>query len=129
MFTKKNKKYWRRKALEATKLEDWESLLIFGKKMIEINPNDHDGWATQGDAQYNLGNYRMALKFYQKTLEINNKDVLTWQNLGHTFKNLDMYQKAIKSYEMALDLNPLDRYHNNGRLRDSLIECEKLSKL
>ena len=127
MISKKDRKYWRKKALEATKLQDWESLLISGKKMIEIDSNDYDGWATLGDAHYNLGNYKAALEFYKKTLQINKQDVLTWQNFGHTFKNLKQYQNAIKSYEIALDLNPLDKYHNNGKLRDSLIECEKLS--
>ncbi|MDX1441205.1 MAG: tetratricopeptide repeat protein [Nitrosopumilaceae archaeon] len=126
MLTKKNRKYWRKKALEATKLEDWEGLLVSGQKMIEINSNDFDGWATLGDAHFNLGNYEKALEFYKKTLHINNKDVLTWQNLGHTFKSLKQFQNAIKSYDQALDLNPLDRYHNNGKLRDSLIECQKL---
>ena len=128
MISKKNKKYWRNKALEATKLQDWNNLLTSGQKMIEIDSNDFDGWATLGDAQYNLGNYEDALELYKKTIQINNKDVLTWQNLGHTFKNLKQYVNAIKSYEIALDLNPLDRYHNNGMLRDSLIYCEKLSK-
>ncbi len=127
MFSKKNKRYWRKKALEATKLQDWKNLLVSGQKMIEIDSNDYDGWATLGDAQYNLGNFEKALEFYKKTLQINRLDVLTWQNLGHTFKNLKQYKNAIKSYEIALDLNPLDRYHNNGKLRDSLIECEKLS--
>ena len=47
---------------------------------------------------------------------------------GHTFKNLNRYEEAIKCYNIALDLNPLDRFRNNGRLRDSLIECEKFSK-
>lgn len=127
MLGKKNKGYWRKKALEYTKLQDWDSLLVSGKKMIEIDSNDYDGWATLGDAQYNLGNYEKALEFYKKTLQINKLDVLTWQNLGHTFKNLKQYKNAIKSYEIALDLNPLDKYHNNGKLRDSLIECQKLS--
>lgn len=128
MFAKKNKKYWRKKALEATKMEDWKNLFLFGQKMTDLDPYDHDGWATKGDAQYNMGNYDLALTFYKKTLQINKNDILTWQNLGHTFKTLGKYKDAIKSYEIALDLNPLDRYHNNGKLRDSLIECQKLSK-
>ena len=110
MFARKNRGYWRKKALEATKLQDWKSLHIAGQKMIEINSMDYDGWATIGDAQYNLGNYENALEFYKKTLQINNKDILTWQNLGHAFKNLKLYKNAIKSYEIALDLNPLDRW-------------------
>jgi len=114
--------------LEATKLEQWEELLSYGDEMIKLNLNDHDGWATKGDAQYNLGNFDLALNFYQKTLEINNRDILTWQNLGHTFKNLNRYIDAIKCYNMALDLNPLDKFRNNGKLRDSLVECEKLNK-
>ena len=60
--------------MEATKLEDWDALLVSGQKMIEINSNDFDGWATVGDAQYNLGNYEQALKFYKKTLMINEMD-------------------------------------------------------
>ena len=54
--------------------------------------------------------------------------VLAWQNLGHAFKSQFMYNEAIKCYNFALDLNPLDKFHNNGKLRDSLIECEKLVK-
>ena len=128
MFSKKNRKYWRKKALEATKLEDWENLFLLGQKMTDLDPDDHDGWATKGDAQYNLGNYELALTFYKKTIQINKQDILTWQNLGHTFKILKKYRNAIKSYEISLDLNPLDQYHNNGMIRDSLIECEKFSK-
>lgn len=128
MLRKKDRKYWRKKALEATKLEQWEKLLSSGEEMIKLDPNDYDGWATKGDAQYNLGNFNLALTFYQKTLQINNRDILTWQNLGHTFKNLKRYVEAIKCYNIALDLNPLDHFHNNGKLRDSLIECEKLKK-
>jgi tetratricopeptide (TPR) repeat protein len=128
MFGKKNKKYWRKKALEATKLEEWNDLLFYGQKMIELDPNDFDGWATQGDAQFNLGNFDLALTFYKKGLQINKNDILSWQNLGHTFKNLKRFKEAIKCFNIALDLNPLDRFHNNGKLRDSLIECEKFSK-
>ena len=65
---------------------------------------------------------------HKKSLQINKNDILSWQNLGHTFKNLRRYKEAIKCYNIALDLNPLDRFHNNGRLRDSLIECEKFLK-
>ena len=96
--------------------------------MIELDPNDFDGWATKGDAQYNLQNFESALGYYQKALQINKQDILSWQNLGHTFKNLKKYNEAIRCYNISLDLNPLDRFHNNGKLRDSLIECEKLSK-
>jgi len=128
MIGKKDRKYWRKKALEYTKLEKWDDLLFCGEKMIELDHNDYDGWATKGDAQYNLGNFDLAITFYQQTLKIHNKDVLTWQNLGHAFKLKLKYYEAIKCYNMALDLNPLDKYHNNGKLRDSLIECEKLVK-
>ena len=128
MLGKKDRKYWRKKALEATKLEQWEVLFSYGEKMTELDPNDFDGWATKGDAQYNMRNFKLALKFYQYALQINKRDILSWQNLGHTFKNLEKYNEAIKCYNIALDLNPLDGYHNNGKLRDSLIECEKFSK-
>ena len=128
MFGKKDRKYWRKKALEATKFEEWDNLLSFGQKMIELDPTDFDGWATKGDAQYHLGNFDLALTFYKKAIQINSKDVLSWQNFGHTFKSLDKYKDAIKCYNVALDLNPLDRFRNNGKLRDSLVECEKLSK-
>ena len=37
MFGKKDRKYWRKKALEATKLEEWDNLLSFGQKMIELD--------------------------------------------------------------------------------------------
>ena len=70
MFSKKDRKYWRKKALEATKLEDWDNLFVFGQKMTELDPTDYDGWATKGDAQFNLGNYELALTFYKKTLQI-----------------------------------------------------------
>jgi tetratricopeptide (TPR) repeat protein len=128
MFGKKDRKYWRKKALEATKLEKWADLLFCGEKMIELDQNDYDGWATKGDAHYNLGNYSSATIFYQKALKINTKDVLTWQNLGHSLKSQHKYKQAIRCYNFALDLNPLDRFHNNGKLRDFLIECEKLVK-
>ena len=128
MFGKKDRKYWRKKALEATKLEKWNDLLFCGEKMIELDQNDYDGWATKGDAQFNLGNYDLATTFYQQALKINKRDVLAWQNLGHAFKSQFKFDEAIKCYNFALDLNPLDMYHNNGRLRDSLIECEKLAK-
>jgi tetratricopeptide (TPR) repeat protein len=128
MFEKKDRKYWRKKALEATKLEEWSNLLSFGQKMIELDPNDFDGWATKGDAQYHLGHFDLALIFYKKAIQINNEDILSWQNLGHTFKRLDKYKEAIKCYNVSLDLNPLDKFRNNGKLRDSLIECEKLLK-
>ncbi|MGD8431827.1 MAG: tetratricopeptide repeat protein, partial [Nitrosopumilaceae archaeon] len=91
MFGKKDRKYWRKKALEATKLGQWEVLFSYGEKMTELDPDDFDGWATKGDAQYNLGNFKLALKFYQQALQINKKDILSWQNLGHTFKNLEKY--------------------------------------
>jgi tetratricopeptide (TPR) repeat protein len=87
MLGKKDRKYWRKKALEATKLQQWENLFSYGEKMIELDPNDFDGWATKGDAQYNLENFELALKFYQRALQINKRDVLSWQNIGHTFKN------------------------------------------
>lgn len=127
MLGKKDRKYWRKKALESTKLKKWNNLLFCGEKMIELDPTDYDGWATKGDANYNLGNFIQAASFYRKALKINNKDILTWQNLGHTFKSLCKYNEAITCYNSALDLNPLDRFHNNGKLRDSLLECEKLS--
>lgn len=128
MIRKKDRKYWRKKALEATKLEKWIDLLFCGEKMIELDENDYDGWATKGDAKYNLGDFNSALTFYQKAIQINKGDILSWQNLGHTFKSLSKYNEAIKCYNFALDLNPLDRFHNNGKLRDSLLECEKLAK-
>ncbi|MFB5602803.1 MAG: tetratricopeptide repeat protein [Candidatus Nitrosomaritimum aestuariumsis] len=53
---------------------------------------------------------------------------MSWQNIGHTFKNLKKYKEAVQCYNIALDLNPLDGYRNNGKLRDSLIECENFLK-
>jgi len=126
MIGKKDRKYWRKKALEFTKLQNWNDLLLCGEKMVELDSADYDGWATKGDANYNLGNFMQAVGFYKKALQINDKDILTWQNLGHSFKSLCKYNEAIACYNSALDLNPLDRFHNNGKLRDSLIECEKL---
>jgi len=126
MIGKKDRKYWRKKALEFTKLQNWNDLLLCGEKMVELDFADYDGWATKGDANYNLGNFMQAVGFYKKALQINDKDILTWQNLGHSFKSLCKYNEAIACYNSALDLNPLDRFHNNGKLRDSLIECEKL---
>ena len=66
-----------------------------------------------------------SFAYYKKAVQINSKDILSWQNLGHTFKRIGNRKAAIKCYNVALDLNPLDRFRNNGKLRDSLIECEK----
>ena len=43
MLRKRDRKYWRKKALEATKLEQWNELLSCGDEMIKLNPSDHDG--------------------------------------------------------------------------------------
>ena len=93
-MVKKIKNIGERKLLEATKLEEWNNLHSFGQKMIELDSQDFDGWATKGDAQYHLGNFDLALTFYKKAIQINNKDVLSWQNFGHTFKSLGKYREC-----------------------------------
>ena len=70
----------------------------------------------QGDAKYDLEDYRGAISDHNKAIELNPKYAVAYNNRGIAKGNLEDYRGAISDYNKVIELNPqyADAYYNRG---------------
>ena len=91
-------------------------------------------YLEQGNAKYNLQDYRGAIQDYNKAIEINPQDASTYYNRGVTKGKLEDYRGAIQDFNKAIEINPqyATAYYNRGvakyRLNDKSGACLDWSK-
>ena len=63
-------------------------------------------WNCEGDAYFEMKNYKAALKRFKKATELNPNERLYWHNAAGAFRRLRKYKDAIKNYQKALAISP-----------------------
>ena len=70
-----------------------------GKKAVEE-------WAAEGDQNYRMGNYDVAIAYYGLVLGANYASAELYYNLGNAYYRTDQIGPAVLYYERALRLKP-----------------------
>lgn len=88
------------------------------KKLIEKNPKEHRLIYQLGLAEYQEGNYQIAIAYFQQAIEISSLSPTYYKELGNCFKHLKMYDLAVSNYQKALRIDPQnpDVYYDFGNL-------------
>ncbi len=91
-------------------------------------------YLEQGNAKYNLQDYRGAIQDFNKAIEINPQLAEAYLNRGNAKDDLQDYSGAIQDYNKAIEINPqlAEAYLNRGnakyRLNDKSGACLDWSK-
>ena len=69
-----------------------------------------------GIAEYEKGNYQVAIKHYDDGIKNNQDDACLFNNRGLAYYSLEQYDKAVADYTRAIELRPdfADAYYNRG---------------
>ncbi|MBK8940114.1 MAG: hypothetical protein IPM79_21465 [Polyangiaceae bacterium] len=89
-------------ALAVAETDPWRASLV-SRRLLELSPNDHVGWATLALAQSLLGNLAYAVRCYERAIALSPHQPRYAHNLGH------LYDVALDDPEKALPL--LERAH------------------
>jgi len=89
-------------------------------------------WNCEGDAYFEMKNYKAALKRFKKATELNPKEYLYWYDVGKSYHRLRKYKDAIKYYEKANAISPafdtlldMGLAYRNIKKYDKAIDCYK----
>lgn len=89
-------------------------------------------WNCEGDAYFEMKNYKAALKCFKKATELNPKEYLYWYDVGKSYHRLRKYKDAIKYYEKANAISPafdtlldMGLAYRNIKKYDKAIDCYK----
>lgn len=91
-----------RKAIDASKKEDWKEAIENSEKAVEIDPKFIYAWDALGINYRRIGEYDKALNAYKKSLEIDPKGKMPLQNIAIIYVYKKEFQKSIDAY---LDLD------------------------
>lgn len=93
-------------ALAVSEADPWRASLL-ARRLLELAPSDHVGWATLALAQSLLGNLSYAVKCYERAIGLSPHQPRYAHNLGHLYDvALDLPEKAIPLLERAHRAEP-----------------------
>lgn len=93
-------------SLAASESDPWRASLL-ARRLLEVAPGDHVGWATLALAQSLLGNLSFAVRCYERALTLSPHQPRYEHNLGHLYDvALDLPEKAIPLLERAHRAEP-----------------------
>jgi hypothetical protein len=110
------KEGWENRADALVKVEDWPSLLTFGRRWTKAEPDNPVAWFNFGLACGRMGRYPEGIEAYRKALRFSPNFASAWGNLGVIYASLGRHHEAIEAYREVLRLRPEDAlaWHNIG---------------
>lgn len=111
-------KYLIKIALQKHHSGQFEAAISYYQKILEINPNFAEVYASLADALEKTGNSEAAIKSYQQAINFKPEYAEAYCNLGNLFKKQSNVSAAIESYQKALKIKPdlIEVYCNLGNL-------------
>ena len=99
--------------------------LFLNDKLIQLNRQNPDYWATMGNTYLNLNLNNKALASYIKANKLaEGKQSWILGNIGNLYNNLELPLKAIEYLELAIEQDPKSEYAHN-RLSGALKKKEE----
>jgi tetratricopeptide (TPR) repeat protein len=107
-------------------------------KVIEIYPEDGEGYYRRGNAYSAEGQLDPAISDYTKVLEINPKEAGAYNNRGNAYRRNQQYAQAISDYTKALEIDPryarahhgrANAYRDQGRYDQALSDYDRAIEL
>ncbi len=107
---------WFQKGYNAAEMGEYNNVILYNQKAIEINPDCAEAYVNMGNAYNKIDNYEKAIECYQKAIEIDPDYEIPFNNLGCAYNKKGNYDKAIECLEKAIEINPYDAeaYFNMG---------------
>ena len=109
-------------------LNDYEKVLLYGKKLTELFPSDKDGFIYAGEASYKLTDYNGANKYFKRAMElkpdasekksINSMSFNCYLTLGKNYLSGKKYAEAEKNFNEAKKIDS-----KNKDLKSGLADC------
>ncbi|AFY79092.1 putative transcriptional regulator,tetratricopeptide repeat protein,protein kinase family protein [Pleurocapsa sp. PCC 7327] len=85
-----------------------EAALPIFQQVLDISPNNLQGWQGRGEALFALERYQEALAAYDKAIELQPRDARAWKGRGDVLYRLERYEAALSAYNKSLSLKPRD---------------------
>lgn len=85
-----------------------DSVLVWGKKMTEDNPDNPWGYYYLASAWFCRDSLEKSLRLFKKASELNPDFVNSHFRISHTCLYLEKYPEAIRVLEQILEKNPAD---------------------
>ena len=98
-------------------LKDWNKVIFFNEKLIDLNGNSFEILNAIGVANFNLGNLRKSINFFTSSIKINTKFIQGYENLGIVYKRLGDFEASTKHFCEALKVK-----NKNPRIQQNLID-------
>lgn len=93
-------------ALAVAQTDPWRASLV-SRRLLELSPSDHVGWATLALSQSLLGNLAYAVRCYERAMALSPHQPRYAHNLGHLYDvALDDPHKALPLLERAHHAEP-----------------------
>ena len=104
-----------KKTDSALKSRDWNSVILFSSKVIQLNPNDPELYLSRGLAFYNREKHQEAIADYTKVIELMPKYPVAYLSRGLAFYKFEKHKEAIADYTKAIELNPKNSNAHSNR--------------
>ena len=86
-------------------LGDYDEAIAAYKKVVEIEPDNGDGWNNLGATYLQTARFEESIPVFQKANALL-PTADTYTNLGIAYTSLGRYADAVPAYEKAVELNP-----------------------
>jgi tetratricopeptide (TPR) repeat protein len=90
----------------ATELGQWEDVLDYCEKILEVAEDSHPAWNNKGIAEYRLGRYEAALQTFDALLELYPDSKDGRNNRGLVLCELEQYEEAIAEFDAVIEDDP-----------------------
>lgn len=120
----KSVQVWKALASAHASLKNYDEAITGFKRVVELDPNDPDGYLNLGAALQDRGLYAEAAENYRRTLQLNPNYVNAHFNLGNALKHQRDLDGAIQSYQQTIQLSP-NFADAHGELANALDEQSK----
>ena len=107
---------WFQKGVNAAEMGEYDNVILYNQKAIEINPDCAEAYVNMGNAYNEIDNYDKAIECYNNAIEIDPDYKIPFNNLGSAYNKKGNYDKAIEYLQKAIEINPYDAeaYFNMG---------------
>jgi tetratricopeptide (TPR) repeat protein len=76
------------------------------KKVLTLEPNNHEAWYNLGYVQEELEEFDEAIKSFNQAIKIEPTDKDAHINLGNCYMSRNEFEESVKTYHAAIALDP-----------------------